>query len=360
MNVAVLGCGLIGGSVALAWRRAFPDAAVVGYDRDSVALERAFAEGALTRRADSPVDAVDGADLVIIAAPVGSIVDLVREVAPALAPGTLVTDTGSVKAPIVSEIRKALPGVAFIGGHPMAGTEQQGFAAASADLFAGAWWFVTPDGPGDADAAAKLGPPLRSLGAKVVEVDPVCHDRIVAAISHVPMLLAASLVHLAGTPIDGEDARIFAGGGFRDMTRIADSNPQLWLEICLENRTAIIEALSALSAETSRLERSLFEGDREGLSGFLAGARASRRMLPEKAERPSLTVLAVEVPDRPGTLAAVSRILGEADVNIEDIRVAHTPAGDRGWFFLTVAASEVQRSMAALTAEGFVVEHLSR
>lgn len=360
MNVAIIGCGLIGGSVALAWRRAFPDSEVAGFDPDRTALERAFDAGALTRREGSAAEAVAEADAVVIASPVSSIAHVVREIEPRLRPGAIVTDTGSVKDPIIARIRETAPGVRFIGGHPMAGTEQQGFTAASADLFAGAWWFLTPDSSDANASAAELSPMIRALGAKVVQVEPLVHDRIVAAISHTPMLLAAALVHLAGTPIDEQDARVYAGGGFRDLTRVADSNPQLWLDICLENRTAIIESLSTLAAETSRLTRSLFEGDREGLEGFLVGARAARRMLPEKADRPSLTVLAVDVPDRPGSLAVVSRILGEADVNIEDIRVAHTPAGDRGWFFITISGASVKRALGALADEGLVAEHLSR
>lgn len=344
----------------MAWRRAFPDSEVAAFDPDAEALERAFSTGALTRMGSSPADAVRGVDLAVIAAPVEAISGIVIQVRPGLGPETIVTDTGSVKAPVISAVRSAAPDVNFIGGHPMAGSEQQGFAAARADLFAGAWWLLTPDSPEASAAADRLGPALRSLGAKVVEIEPAAHDRIMASISHLPMLVAASLVNLAGISIDGEDARSYAGTGFRDMTRIADSNPQLWLEVCIQNKTAVMEALSALATETARLERSLFDEDREGLLGFLSGARESRRRLPEKADRPNLTVVVVDVPDRPGTLATVSRVLGEAAINIEDIRVAHTPAGDRGWFFLTLESNSVPLAVQVLEDSGFRAEPVKR
>lgn len=360
MNLAVLGCGLIGGSAAMAWRRAFPDAEVAGFDVDPGAVERAFAAGVLTRSAADPADAAVGADVVLVAAPVPAIAGLVAAAAPGLGPSAVVTDVGSVKGSVLAQVRAAAPGVRFVGGHPMAGTEQHGFAAARPDLFAGAWWFLTPDDAGSREAASGLAPALRALGAKVMELEAEAHDRIVAAVSHLPMLVAAGLVHLAGTPIDGEDARLFAGSGFRDMTRIADSNPQLWVEICLANRGAIMESLAALATESARLERSLFEEDRIGLLAFLSGARDARRLLPDKADRPSLRVVGVEVPDSPGTLAAVATLLGEAAVNIEDIRVAHSPSGERGWFFLTIRDEDVPGTLRTLSSRGYIVEVLSR
>lgn len=353
MNLGVVGCGLIGGSAALAWRRAFPQAEVAVFDTDLAAAERAFERGAATRVADSPPGAATGADLVIIATPVGSVARVIADVAPSLTEGAIVTDVASVKAPILADVATLAPGVAFVGGHPMAGTEEQGFAAARADLFAGAWWFLTPT-PSSLDAADRLAPSLRALGAKVVTIDPVAHDRIVAVVSHLPMLVAASLVNLAGQPIAGEDPRVFAGTGFRDMTRIADSNPQLWVEICAQNREALSAALRGLASDLTGMARTL--DSHESLLDLLQGARESRGRLPQKADRKTLSIVAVEVPDTPGTLARVATILGSVGVNIEDIRVAHSPSGERGWFFLTVGSEQASISVETLSRDGFLAE----
>lgn len=355
MNLGVVGCGLIGGSAALAWRRAFPEAEVVVFDTDRGAAERAFESGAATRMADSPRDAAAGAAILIIATPVGSVAQAVAEAEAGLAEGAIVTDVASVKAPIISEVSRLARGVTFVGGHPMAGTEEQGFAAARADLFAGAWWFLTPT-EASLGSAERLGPALRALGAKVVSIDARAHDQIVAVVSHLPMLVAAALVNLAGRPIAGEDPRVFAGTGFRDMTRIADSNPQLWVDICSRNQEALATALRGLAEDLAGMARTLESGD--SLLGVLQDARESRGRLPQKTDRRTLGIVAVEVPDTPGTLARIATVLGGVGVNIEDIRVAHSPSGERGWFFLTVGSEQVSASVQSLCRDGFVAEQL--
>lgn len=270
-RLAVLGLGLLGGSVALAARRSGVAQRVVGATRRADVCERALAEGAVDEIAE-PETAVGGADLVVLAMPIAAMGDVLRRIAPALDPGAVVTDVGSVKGPLCETLPGLLgPGVAYVGSHPMAGSHATGFVHARADLFEGAPCVVMAGA--DAAATERVTRFWQALGARVVARQPAEHDAEVAWVSHAPHVLAfAFAAALAEAPEGAVEAR---GSGFRDFTRIAHSDPELWADILTGNRKALSAPLQAVRRSLEQLEHALEADDAEALGRLLAGARAA-------------------------------------------------------------------------------------
>ena len=275
-----MGVGLIGGSVAWGAKRRGMAAQVVGADRDPASLRHALVAGMIDAVADA-ADAVRDADLVVLAVPVGALAGLADELAPRLDPRTVVTDVGSVKRSVVERVGWVIP--RFVGGHPMAGGEQSGAAAASPDLFEGATCLVTPTERTDPTALQAVERLWHALGATVVRLDAAVHDEIVAAVSHLPHLAAYALVNTAAGSDPSGRALSFAAGGFRDMTRIAASSPELWRDICLMNRAPLLDALARYTATVGRLRDLIEKGDGPGLLDEFTRARDVRRSLREGA-----------------------------------------------------------------------------
>jgi len=273
-RLAVLGLGLLGGSVAWAARTRRVAGEVVGYGRRGEPLQRALAQGLVDRIAADPAAAVAGADLVVLASPIGAMAELLSAAAPGLQPGVLVTDVGSVKAPLAETLPGLLPpGAIYVGSHPMAGSHERGAAHARPDLLEGAVCVVaeTPQTP--AAALGRIDSFWRALGARVVRRDPAGHDREVAWISHVPHAVAFAFVQaLVEAP---EGARELAGPGFRDFTRIGRSDPELWSEILIANGKALAGPLARVGERLAELARLIEAGDADGAMRWLAEARAS-------------------------------------------------------------------------------------
>ncbi|HEX7275902.1 MAG TPA: prephenate dehydrogenase/arogenate dehydrogenase family protein [Acidimicrobiales bacterium] len=341
-RAVVVGTGLIGGSIGLGLRtRGWH---VTGRDADRSRAERALALGALDAIGDDPL-----ADVTFVCTPVLSIPDEARA-ALAAGPG-LVTDVGSVKGPVAA----AVADPRFVGGHPMAGSEQEGVDGADADLFEGATWVLTPTVDTNPDAFARIRTIVTSLGADVVSLPPERHDQLVATVSHVPHLAAATLMALAA---DGavEHAALLrlAAGGFRDMTRVAAGSPAIWPDICAENREAIVGSLDRLLTALAAMRQLVASGDRDGLLVELERARAARMNLPARVVVPEeLAELRVPVPDRPGVLAEVTNLLGELGVNIVDLEIAHSAEGSRGVLVMMVRREAADGVRAALAARGY-------
>jgi cyclohexadieny/prephenate dehydrogenase len=285
-RLAVLGLGLLGGSVAWAARERGVARVVVGCGRRPEPLRAAQSRGLVDRCTTDPAEAVAGADLVVLAAPVGSMAPLLRAAAPGLRPGTLVTDVGSVKSVLAETLPGLLPpGVVYVGAHPMAGSHEKGPEHARADLFDGATCVVTP-APADApEAVARIEAFWSALGARVVRRDPATHDLEVAWISHVPHALAFAFARALGDapPQAGE----VSGTGFRDFTRIARSDPELWAEILVANRKAIEGPVARVAERLAGLARAIESGEVEEVDRWIAEARASldvhdrKRMSPD-------------------------------------------------------------------------------
>lgn len=270
-RLAVLGLGLLGGSVALAARRAGVAARVVGAARRPEVRRQVLASGAVDEVADFP-EAARGADLVVLATPVAAMPELVRAIAPGLGDGALVTDVGSVKARLDETLPGLLPrGVVYVGAHPMAGSHERGFEHARADLFQGAPCVVSAGA--DAPALERVCGFWRALGARVVVRVPSDHDVEVAWASHVPHALAFGFARAFGAAPAG--AREVAGSGFRDFTRIARSDSEMWADILVANRKAIAGPLQAVAAAVCELSRAIEANDSEAVERWIAGARTA-------------------------------------------------------------------------------------
>lgn len=321
MRIAVLGVGLIGGSIGLAAKERVEDAEVAGFGRDPQRLRLAKERGAIDRAAESIDEAVEGAQLCFACAPVGALPELVRAALDASGEDTVVTDVGSTKHDIVS--RTADP--RFVGGHPIAGAETAGVEHARADLFQNAVWYLTPHEQSGGLMYERLHRFVVDVGARPVALDAATHDSLVAVFSHLPHVLANVLASQAAERLSehGEALRQ-VGPSFRDMTRVAGANTAMWADIYRSNRAAIAEEIRAFRAQLGEVERMLDAGEVEVWNDR---AREDRRALLE-AGAPDGPVheLRLTVPNRPGIVAQVALELGRAGVNILDMALA--PASD--------------------------------
>lgn len=352
MKIAVLGVGLIGGSIGLAARRRL-GAEVVGFDNDPQRLTRGAELGALDRGADSVSAAVEGADVVFCATPVGALNGLVAEALAASGPEAVVTDVGSTKRALIDALADE-PGVArFIGGHPLAGAETAGVENARAELLEGARWYLTPTTGSSGIAYDLLQRLVTDLGARPQAIAPGVHDRVMAIVSHLPHVLANVLVREAAAALSEESERLpEVGPSFRDTTRVAGANPPIWRDIFDTNREAVateIEATIERLREAAELIRS---GDADGVAAWHSAAGDDRRRLLESEHGGGdLCELRVGVENRPGTVAEIALGLGHAQVNIEDM--ALYPAADMrtGAISIWIAGTEEAERAAAVVRE---------
>ncbi len=340
-TVGVLGLGLIGGSIALAlgargWR-------VVGDDEDPDVVAAARERGVIAE------GGLSDASVTFVAVPAGSAIEAIER---ALAETEgLVTDVASVKGDIARQVSNAR----FIGGHPMAGSEQSGLAGADAALFEGAVWVLSPSPNTEDDSLADIRSVVVSLGADVVVIDPHRHDELVAMISHVPHLTAATLMSLASDrSLEHRALLRLAAGGFRDMTRVASGDPRMWIDICASNKTAIVSVLDDLISSLAAVRATVEAGDSEALHELLTDARAARSSLPSSALHPSeLSEIRVPVPDQPGELIQVLSLAGELNINVYDIEISHRAERDEGLLTVVVASASAAQLDAGLLARGY-------
>lgn len=290
-TLALVGVGLIGGSLALALRRAGAVTRVVGFDRDRAALEQGTALGVIDTAADSVSEAVKGADLVAVAVPVRAIGPVLHDVALTLEPHAVVTDVGSTKEDVVRIAREELRErfARFVPGHPIAGREVSGVEAALADLFRGARVVLTPVEETAPDAVDTVRSAWEAAGAKVVTAAAADHDRIFAAVSHLPHILAFALVSEIASRGNAQDLLGFAAGGFRDFTRIAASSPEMWRDVALQNRQALLGEIDAYQARLAIFRELIEKGDGQGLQRLMAEARSTRQSMGPGARRPAST-----------------------------------------------------------------------
>ncbi len=350
----VVGTGLIGGSIALGLRRRGWH--VSGLDADDERLREALASGTIDAAGDDPA-----AEVVFVAVPAASVAGVVGRLLaePGRRPDVVVTDVGGVKTAIVEEADNPR----FIGGHPMAGSEQVGLHGADPDLFEGAVWVLTPTAVTDLQAFERLRGVVLSLGADVLVLSAADHDRLVAVVSHVPHLVAATLMNAAATGAEQDGALLrLAAGGFRDMTRVAAGHPGIWPDICAENALPIVEALDALVTDLQAMRDRVATRDRGALLGSLQRASAARRNLPARVVRPEhLAELRIPVPDRAGVLAEITSLAADAGIGIYDIEIAHSAEGTRGVLILVVDRADAATLTAAVESHGYRAraEHLS-
>jgi prephenate dehydrogenase len=372
-TVAVCGGGLIGTSLALglgaqghAVRVCDVDASVRAALRDI--LDASAAGASVTVHDDWSV-AATGADIIIAAVPPAAIPEVLVTGSRHAADDALLTDVAGVKDDVVRRVSAALSagGVTegvlarFVGGHPMAGSERSGPGAGDAALFSGATWVLTPT-PASSDASlARAGELARGLGARVLVLSPTEHDTIVGLVSHLPQLVASVLADVAADAVgaDRDAVMAVAGPGFRDTTRIAASDAELWLEILDGNREAVSSALDAFRARLDVVAEALGARDGAALGEVLRRASAARRRLVPKAMEEPTRDLIIPLRDRPGEIARIAGALGSAGINIEDLAMRHASAADRGSLLLRVRAEHIDRAVGVLgqaDVDGVVVE----
>ncbi|HXG53385.1 MAG TPA: prephenate dehydrogenase/arogenate dehydrogenase family protein [candidate division Zixibacteria bacterium] len=281
-RVVLVGVGLIGGSFALAARRKGLVGGVVGIGRGEKNLRYAQRRGIIDRYVVRPSDIPADTDLLMMGTPVRATVPLAKEFLPWLKPGCVVTDVGSVKEEIVLGMERLLPReLPFVGAHPIAGGEQWGARAATADLFEGRRCILTPTRRTDAAALRKVAALWRGVGARVETMDPAVHDRVFGVVSHLPHVLVYALVGALGrTRIRGVDLKSYCAGGFKDFTRIASSRPELWRDICLMNRRAVGKALSDYIGRLQEINRWIRDGRGDALEREFARANEIRAQIP--------------------------------------------------------------------------------
>jgi prephenate dehydrogenase len=340
-RVQIVGTGLIGGSIGLGlrqrgWR-------VTGRDLDPARERTALALGVVDEVGTDPA-----ASITFIATPAGAVAEAA---AAALSERGVVTDVAGIKGPIVTKVDHPR----FVGGHPMAGSEQEGVEGSDPDMFEGATWVLTPATNTDPVAFATVRSAVSALGANVVELPAARHDDLVALVSHVPHLAAATLMNLAAdTALEHATLLRMAAGGFRDMTRIAAGEPTIWPDLCVENRAGILEVLDRLLAALGDVRRVVASGDRTAILRTLERAREARINLPAGAPSSEDTAeVRVPVPDRPGVLAEVTTLLGEMGVNIYDLEIAHSAEGERGVLVLVIDSGTVDAVRDALHRREF-------
>lgn len=283
-RLCIIGVGLIGGSLARALKAAGACGEVVGYGRNPEALRRALELGVIDRAESDIASAARGADVIVLGVPVGAMEAVLGELKPHLEPRTILTDVGSTKGSVVEAAKRVFGTLPprFVPGHPIAGTEQSGVEASFAELYRQRRVILTPDAATDREALETIRRMWQQTGAEVIEMPVAHHDEVLAATSHLPHLLAFTLVDTLARLEEHDDIFRFAAGGFRDFTRIASSNPQMWHDICLNNRDALLKMVQRFSTELGTLARAIEGGDSEVILATFQRAKSARDAYCEK------------------------------------------------------------------------------
>lgn len=360
-NVGVIGLGLIGGSLALALKKHDKEIQIAGFDFPDV-LDKAVERKAIDTRCISLKQLADTSDLIILAVPIGKILYFLSEIAPLLKPGTLITDVGSVKQSVMKHALNVLPeNVTFIGGHPMAGSEKSGMHHADPYLFENATYALCPPSRVNThnydEQFEDLISLVDTLGARIIVLDAAKHDQIAAAVSHLPQILATTLMTYVGSVHEQDNTYLnLAAGGFRDMTRIASSKFSTWRDIFNANEGQINVVLDGFNAEFQKV-RSFFKlSEIEALEGSFQKAQSSRELIP-KASKGFLHPLAdvyVYAEDKPGFLYRLTEVLHRADINIKDLELLKIREGIEGVFRIGFENQSVgSDAIQALNAAGY-------
>lgn len=322
-NVLIVGLGLIGGSLALAIKKGQPNVTIWGWDHDSKTCEIAKEKQIVDVVPQDFAEGAKHADVILLAVPVKTALTYLHTLADLpLREQVIVTDASSTKSEITA-VAKTLP-FTFVGGHPMAGSHKSGVLAADGDLFEEAYYIFTSD---DHQAVAQLQELLRGTRAKYVGLSPAEHDEITGMLSHLPHIIAAALVNQADDFNETHPrARQLAAGGFRDITRIASSDPQMWTDILLSNRQILLDLIAGWQQHMDKVKEWLNSADQSAIYRFFDDAKDTRDRLPvhQNGAIPAFYDLFVDVPDKPGVVAEVMTILGTADISIVNVKIQET------------------------------------
>ena len=356
-RITIIGVGVIGGSLGLAIKKHFRSVHIVGVDRRQV-LKKALRRGAIDESTTDLRLAISRADLVFLATPVSVILKVLPKVAAFSSARTLVTDVGSVKRSIMRSASRLFPDGNFIGGHPMAGVELSGVDAAHPLLFENAVYVLSPMKSNLPGSVQRFADFLNELGSRVVILDPKTHDEVASAVSHLPQLTAVALTNVAGLEHRSSRRHLrLAAGGFRDLTRVASSRPEIWKDILAFNSDEIDKSLGLLIRELARYRRFLHRGG-TSLTGRFRSARRIRDSIPKsmKGFLHQLAEVYVFVKDQPGMMSKMTSVLAKAKINIKDIELMKVREGRGGTFRLAFESKEISsRAVVILKRAGFEI-----
>lgn len=343
-EIVIIGLGLMGGSLALALKKAGYRGRIIGCDLDKETLIEAFAKGMVDAFFENPREAVENADLIVFAVPVGLYAKLFREIADVVKEDVIISDLGSVKSYVEEVADKFLPKkVQFVGGHPMAGSEKGGIHAASPNLYENAYYFITPTETTKDTTLASLRTLVQAIGAFPIIVGAKEHDKIVAKISHLPHLVAVVLTNLVGRK-ENLSCLPFVGGGFRDTTRIAAGNPEMWKDIFLFNKEEVLKGITDLQLILSDFKSLLDAEEEEHLLSTLEKAKTTREKVPHTGRDyiPQIYDVIIDAQDRPGALGDLTKLIGSAGLSIKQIEILHARQGEQGAIRMGFATKEEQ------------------
>jgi prephenate dehydrogenase len=357
-RIAIIGLGVIGGSLGMGLR-SLGKYHVVGIDRDEQALQAAREAGAIDEGTLDCHRGVAGVEVVILAVPVAGIMEIAGQIRESVPHDAVVTDVGSTKVRLVEALQE-LYGGRFVGGHPMAGSENAGIRGAHRYMFENAIYVLTPTERTASRALSAIEQLVREIGANPVCLSPGEHDRIVAAVSHQPFLLAVALANLVSLmEAEHPAALLLAAGGFRDLTRIASGDPSMWMDIFTSNREFILQAGRRFRALLEEMEACLERDDRASLMDWLDRARQVRQRIPLsiKGFLPAAFEVLATVPDKPGAIAGIAGALGDGGINIVDIEILRVREGDGGTLKLAFRTEEdAEAALNTLRNRGIVVK----
>ncbi len=357
-SIGFIGLGLIGGSIAKHIRKVFPDTNILGYDVDTIALEVAKNDGTLSEITYQVDQAFGSCDVIFLCAPVHYNIEYLQTLKNILKPDCILTDVGSVKGDIYQAVKDIMLSDHFIGGHPMIGSEKCGYQAARETLMENAYYFVTPSPTVNQDKVAHFSEFIRSLGALPIVYSPEEHDKVTSYISHIPHVIAASLVNLVKEADNDGLYKELAAGGFKDITRIASSSPTVWEHILLSNPDNVRKGLDEYISLLTDISKAIEKGDGTAINAFFASAMTYRNSVPNKATGVIETHYEcfIDIPDKPGALSEVTRLLSQHQINIKNIGIANNREEREGALCLELYyAQDLENAVALLQTEGYPV-----
>ena len=357
-KIGFIGLGLIGGSIAKAIKHCYPETLIYGHDKNPDAIREAHEAGVTENESPLPLADFGSMDLLFLCCPVMTNISYLREISPHLSEDIIITDVGSVKGEITREVKKLGLSSHFIGGHPMTGSEKTGFSHSSVSLLENAYYIIT-DNPDIAEKKlAVFGMYLETLGVVPLRLSCSEHDFATAAISHLPHVMSAALVNLTARENKNNVLRTIAAGGFRDVTRIAASSPDMWRDICIENRDSILSLIDLYQAELSDFRAAIDSGDADLLYESFSSAKEFRDSITIKKQGilPRVFSFYCDLSDEVGGIARVAQILADRNLSIKNIGIIHNREFAQGALHVEMYdASSLTLAMEELTKKGYTV-----
>ncbi|NLY42570.1 MAG: prephenate dehydrogenase [Clostridiaceae bacterium] len=357
--VTVIGLGLIGGSIAKALNEKVGIKRIIGIDRDSKVLSEALDKGVIVQGCTDITPDIYDSDIVFVCTPVNKTLEWIQKIIPYLNSRCIVTDAGSTKSQLMDKIEQLPDKFIFVGGHPMAGSEKSGFAYSQGHLFENAYYILIPCAKSTPEAVQELGNLVRKFGSIPLELTAQLHDHVTGAISHVPHVISAALVNMVKEADTAEQfMQKLAAGGFKDITRISSSSPEMWQSICFDNQKAVIEILNRYIGILKKFVKDLQSENEQKVYDFFSSAKNFRDSLSSKVTSliPGTYELIIDVVDRPGIIGEVATLLGKNGINIKNMNINNNREFEGG--VLTISLSDVQSLEKAdeiLTAHGYRV-----